>query len=169
MDLLNKFCSLLFLAVLCGVCCSCSKEEEPADPGMPEPTEKKLEVQDRPTDWIVVTEGVDLQSTMIADVAINRTPMGLEYESDKQDLMAAFVDGSCRAVAAPWTDEATGKVVFPLTIKKLWGEDTGKDVWLKFYSAKLRHIFTCEKPLKYEDESSYGSLENPYQPTWSAN
>ena len=154
---------LLLLALLCGICCACG-----SDDNTPEgPTLEKLEPQERPTDWVAVTVGIDLQSSMTADVGIDLTPLGYQYETDSLDLAAAFIDGTCRAVSAPHIDPETGKTVFALTIKKLASEETGKDVWLKFYSAKLHHIFTSKSAIKYEGERRYGSAEEPYKPEWN--
>ena len=156
------------LAFLCGSCCKDDPQPEtPADDSGSQTERVELEPQARPTDWVVVSEGIDPQSTMTADVAINLSHLGHTYESDPQDLMAAFVDGSCRAVAAPWTDEAQARAVFALTIKRLMDEDSQKPVVLKFYSERLHHIFTSATTFAYEGEGRMGTLQQPYEPVWN--
>lgn len=163
------FYPLLFCAVLCGLFCACSKDDDKEDVngGGGSVSKTDLEVQAAPTDWIPIGDNIDLQSTMTADVAIDLSNLGLTYEYDKDDLMAAFINGTCRAVASPFVDEADSTVMFALTIKKLEDESTGGDVTLRFYSAKLRHIFTMANTFPYGAESRYGSVQNPVKPIWT--
>ncbi len=154
----------LLCAVICSIFCACSKDDD--DHGGGGNGGNDLEEQACPSDWEPVKEGVDLQSTMIADVAVNLSSLGLNYQVDEQDMMAAFVNGTCRAVSSPFVDEDVASVMFALTIQKLETDESGALVTLKFYSAKLRHIFTISSPFAYVAEGSYGTVQNPQKPEW---
>lgn len=157
--------NLILCFALTSVFCACSKDD---DDNNGKGSDIELEEQMRPTDWVAVSQGIDLQSTMIADVAVELTSLGLAYECNEQDLMTAFIDGTCRAVAAPLMDEE-GKPMnlFALTVKKLEADTPNAPVTLKFYSAKLRHVFTISAPFPYVAEGMQGSVQNPYKPTWT--
>ena len=157
--------NLILCFALTSVFCACSKDD---DDSKGKGSDIELEEQMRPTDWVTVSQDIDLQSTMIADVAVDITSMGLAYECNEQDLMAAFIDGTCRAVAAPvMDDEGKPMNLFALTIKKLENDNSGAPVTLKFYSSKLRHVFTISAPFPYVAEGMQGSVQNPYKPTWT--
>ncbi len=159
---------LIFNLILClglsSVFCACSKDDDVSN-GTGSGTE--LEEQARPTDWVAVSQGVDLQSTMIADVTVDLTSLGLTYEGNEQDLMAAFIDGTCRSVSSPVMDEGKPMNLFALTIKKLEKDAPNAPITLKFYSAKLRHTFTIASPFPYMAEGSYGSVQTPEKPVWT--
>lgn len=150
---------LLLCAVVSCLLCACSKDEEHGGGG-------GLEIDARPTNWVAISTGIDPQSTMTADVAVDLSTIGLTYESDKEDLMAAFVNGTCRAVAAPMEESGEPTGVFALTIKKLENDPSGTSVTLKLYSAKLRHVFTISSTFNYVAEGRYGTVSNPIKPVW---
>lgn len=151
---------LLMTVLVLGTLSGCKEENVIEGPG--------LETQERPTDWVVVTEGVDLQSTMIADVVVDLTSLGYTYESASGDLMAAFIDGTCRAVASPMhevTADGDPIVLFPLTIQRLESDRTDSNVALKFYSARLQHVFSTMS-FAYVAEGVMGTFDEPYKPEW---
>lgn len=153
----KRFLIPFLLVALCCALSACNSDDDNGG---------GFEQQLRPTDWKPVSENIDLQSTMTADVAVDLSQLGAKYQSDEQDLMAAFIDGTCRATASPIVDEEDGSVMFALTIKKLTTDQSGAPITLKFYSAKLKHIFTISSPFPYVAEGSYGTVSDPQKPQW---
>lgn len=64
------------------------------------------------------------------------------YSSD-DDLMSVFMKGTCRAVSERNVIEDDGSVVFLPSILGT-SEETGEDITLNYYCARLRRIFTID-------------------------
>ena len=120
----------------------------------------------RPTNWVPVTTDVDLRSTMTIDVGISLSNLYLNYQSSSTDLVAAFINGTCRAVASPQTNEETGENIFYLTVKRLTNDESDAPVTLKFYSTQHRHIFTSTG-LTYQPDAIIGTFDDPNKPVWT--
>lgn len=96
----------------------------------------------------------------------------LPYASE-DDLMAVFMNGTCRAISKPNIVDYGDKVVFLLNIQGD-DEETRGEMTLQYYSAQQHHLFVIDAmpPFKpnnlWEDESSIviwlgqGSTKFPY-------
>lgn len=170
MKKLFKLLSFVLLVAWTPLLTSCGSDD-PVTPSGGTEEKTELEEQARPTDWVVVSEGIDLQSTMIADVEVDLSALDLTYVSDSQDMMAAYIDGTCRAVATCVTGNADADgnepVVFPLTIKKLETDKADAQITLKLYSARLKHVFTASQTFSYVADGMQGTMEEPYKPQWT--
>lgn len=159
---------ILLLMALAGLFCACSDDDNDSKNGN---AASALTRDKRPTDWVPVSEDIDTRSSMCVDVAIDLSHLELTYKTDEQDMVAAFVNGTCRAVASANYENVempdSTDCVFMLTVKKLTTDDASAPVELKFYSAKLNHIFTAPK-FEYVNEGIKGIITDPFKPVWEA-
>ena len=80
---------------------------------------------------------------------------GLASYSTDADQMAVFMGGTCRGVSKRNVLEKDGSVVFLLNIE---GDENeiGKDMELRYFNAKLTHIFVNKKVPPFEPDNLWG-------------
>ena len=160
----HKFSSLhlfiissLHLFIISSFLVSCSSDDDPqVDPITPPAT-----TDERPTDWITITDYLPYTS-MIIYLHGEGLPDGVStFASD--DLLAAFADGDCVGVASP-TDENKS---FELEVLKKTTDENKSDlkIILKYYSAQAKKIFQSQE-FAYQNDGILGSLTESYKPIW---
>jgi len=154
-----KHVALILLTAGCVLLAACSSGSDD------DSTTVSLTTDQRPTNWVAVNTDVDLRTTMTIDASVDLSNMYLKYEAKPNDIMAAFVEGTCRAVATPQTDDS-GNTIYFLTVKRLTTDPSDAKVTLKFYSAQHSHIFTAS-PITYQPDGILGTYDEPYKPTWN--
>lgn len=121
------------LLIVAATSCSSDDDNNPSD--------------SRP-EWTVVTPD-EASVNMVVYVQIPAT----ETISD-DDIVAAFINGECRAIGVPTTDRS-----FVLTIKGV--ADEHSPITLRYYNVKRRHIFTDAAHLRFMADDVIGD-EVPY-------
>lgn len=129
---------------------ACDKEEVNGD--VPEAVA-------RPTDWVV---SQDLNPTTEQAVVVKSE--GLPTEIDKNDLLAAFVNGDCTDVSAPILDD--DGAYFALVVMAPGAAEGNHQVELRYYSAKAQRIYYAD-PFVLCPGERLGSLTGSgYAPRW---
>ena len=121
----------------------------------------------RPTDWTQMqADDYDFGlSSMMITVGTDGIPAGVELNDG--DLMAAFVNGECRAAASPQAD-SNGQTWFFLNIPSLMSDNDSKSlpVELRYYSTSRGAIYTA-KSFEYIADGWKGSVVNGgFVPQW---
>lgn len=79
----------------------------------------------------------------------------LTFYSTSNDEMAIFMDGTCRGVSKRQVIEQTGKVTFLMNISGNEHE-IGNEMELRYYNAKLTHLFVNKVGLPFEPNNLWG-------------
>ena len=103
------------------------------------------------TSSMTVIASVDLSLTYADQVQST----GWTVEED--DLLAAFDGNQCIGIAKP------SEGLFYLYVT---APSNGSEVTLKYYSAKLKNLFTASTTLTYGNDAIIGSVSAPYAPQW---
>lgn len=156
-----KLKAFLLALVACALCCSCGKDNSVG----PEPV-NPLSHDERPTDWNVDLSRRDpaFSMTMTVEVSLPDFP---QFEVTQQDLMAAFMCGTCRCSQPP-VKLGGGKALFFLNVVGMTTDDPDaeKAVTLRYYSEALHHIFTIQAEVYFQNGEILGSPSTPYKPVW---
>lgn len=131
----------------------------------------ELSIDARPTDWVRTgnendyTPGVSV-SFVIAkpDLSIYATPS--MAEDSKGDLMALFVNGTCRGTSLLFP---TDNVFMPtaVSLEGIDNPDENKLITIRYYSARLHHIFTSKTKYYLKNKSeSFGTRTTPVKLEW---
>lgn len=152
--------TLCILAITC-MMAGCSNDDNSVTPIVPnEKTEDYDNLRDsigtatRP-DWVAIsaTDPTNVQTITITSAEL---PTILEAE----DVLAAFVDEECRAVAYP-KREANGKTAFSLVVMGRIDEDATIpiDLELRYYSLHNKRIYISGK-IRFRPGETLGSLNS---------
>ena len=76
-----------------------------------------------------------------------------KYSSD-DDMMTVFIGGTCRGINRRSVISSNDEVDFQLYIQGN-GEEMGQPMQLKYYCAKLKHIFNQSTTLKFEPNEGF--------------
>ena len=164
---MNKIKYLLF-GMLAMLVCACSSDSdsnsngnEPKNTGYTETTVSAAPVwaidwtnnQERPN-W---TEpiGSNYENSTILKVQIEETLMS--YAS-KDDLLAIFINGELRGMAAP-AQTLSGQSEPGKFLLKAWGNESGTEtvnMSLSYYSQTLKHIFTLSGDINLDSDETTG-------------
>lgn len=130
-----------------------------------------LSVDARPTDWVRVgsdhdyVPGVSLSLVIAAPILSQYVSPSMPADSEG-DLMAVFVNGTCRGVSGLFTADE----VFMPSVVSLEGVDNpdeSKPVTIRYYSARLHHVFTArQKYYLRNGVESYGTRTAPVVLQW---
>lgn len=142
---------------------------------IPEPEPDTLSHDARPTDWVRVGENIDpfvSLSLTIARPDLSRYEAPADSGTWDEDLMATFVGGTCRGVSAPFQNSTTtaGGIIFMPAVAALTTDDADavKTVTIRYYCARLRHIFTAISPYPLKNDiEAYGTRTSPLELTWN--
>ncbi|MCR5713002.1 MAG: hypothetical protein K6G46_11235 [Prevotella sp.] len=80
----------------------------------------------------------------------------LTYFASNDDLMAVFINGTCRSVSNPNILADKGEVVFLMNIEGDENE-VGQKMQLQYYSAQLKHLFTNNNLPTFEPNNLWGN------------
>jgi len=104
----------------------------------------------------------DYNSSMTAIVRISfdeqYPELAVDYQLNENDLLAAFIDGTCVGVATPDTE----KGLFFLYITGL-DSDSGM-VTLKYYSTHYKNLFAAKFAFEFQNNAMLGTVAEPYVP-----
>ncbi|MBQ0073830.1 MAG: membrane lipoprotein lipid attachment site-containing protein [Prevotella sp.] len=160
---------ILFAFLLSGlVLAGCSNDDNPEPTPTPKPEYNNLRdsigTAARPTDWNPVSETV-LDPTNPDAIIVTQQEIPVPVDM-QQDLMAAFVNGECRDVSAPYK-EANGKIAFALTVMPRIDEATNFAIELRYYSKHNNRIYIATPfafaPLTFSHGTPNGE---GYKATW---
>lgn len=88
---------------------------------------------------------------------------------DENDMMALFVGNELRGLASPAISIGDGDDDSAFFLLKAYGNDSGQTlltVTLRYYSSRLKHIFTRSAQIYYEPDKVYG-IDEDLQPQFS--
>ena len=154
---------VLLASLVLGACSSDSDSNgnEPKNTGYTETTVSEAPVwaidwtnnQERPN-W---TEpiGSNYENSTILKVQIEETLMS--YAS-KDDLLAIFINGELRGMAAP-AQTLSGQAEPGKFLLKAWGNESGTEtvnMSLSYYSQTLKHIFTLSGDINLDSDETTG-------------
>lgn len=119
----------------------------------------------RPTDWIATELGM-LDQTLIDRIVVTEDEIPVPVDVE-EDLMAAFVNGECRAQAMPQIVANNKKAFMMNVMQKMEGESSNLDIELRYYSNHNKRIYIAA-PFAFEPGSmNHGSLSyGGYQAKW---
>ena len=115
---------------------------------------------ERPADWV---SGGDVLPYTSMTICLHGN--GLPCTPTADDLVAAFVDGTCVGVASPLNE--SGTLRFYLEVLKRSSDEfsTAVDFTLSYYSDSEGKIYTSD-PIAYVNDAILGSADSSYQPVW---
>ena len=125
-------------------------------------------------DWTYNQPRPDWQAPSASDyVSFSVMIIDLEEElqpyASKDDMLAIFVGEECRGIASPayavaneTTPPSGGWGASSFVLKAFSNESNGDviDLSLKYYCARLNHIFTCNYTFVYDDDEVFGTDED---------
>lgn len=92
--------------------------------------------------------------------AVVRMSAYIEPDMTEADRLAAFIGGQCRG---------TGTLRSGLWLIQIKAEASEtRPVELRYYSAAKRELFVCTDAFGFEADTSVGSIDNPFAPTWNS-
>ncbi len=147
-------CALLLFAV------SCKKDSK--DEPSPAPGTQSITGNVSTPSW-AVSDDYDMTSSMtvIASVDLSLTyadqVQSTGWTVEEDDLLAALDGNQCIGMAKP------SEGLFYLYVT---APSNGSEVTLKYYSAKLKNLFTASTTLTYGNDAIIGSVSAPYAPQW---
>lgn len=122
--------------------CGCHKSDD--EPSIPTPKPDYNNLRDsvgtatRPTDWTATIDEL-LDKTEIDRVVVTSDEIPVLVDLDN-DVMAAFVNGECRAVSKPVA--VNGKAVFDMNVMhRMEGETADIAVELRYFSQHNKRIY----------------------------
>lgn len=113
----------------------------------------------RPVDWI------EMQSTNWYPCSMYFTMTGVSAPVPMKagDMVAAFVNGSCRCVHE--IADADDIITFKVRILTDTETQENMQVELRYYSTYYKRIFPTQ-PLIFVEDGVCGSIKAPYRPQW---
>ena len=151
---------LTIVAAIAITACGGSSDDDNDPTPQPTPTPTPV-IEERPTTWVAPTSDVYLPSSMTMTIQPADS-----FKVSSQDLIAAFINGTCRAVASPQKSN-----LFYLTIRLLNSDDqtTTLPVSLRYYSASRQRIYYSADAINFVGDADYGSPTQPYIPLFYLN
>lgn len=148
--------------------CHHDDDDNPVVPPTPKPDYENLRdsvgTATRPTDWISTSEAL-LDKTEIDRVVVtsDEIPVPVDIQND---VMAAFVNGECRAVSTPVV--TNGKAVFDMNVMhKMEGETADIAVELRYFSQHNKRIYIAAPFAFASGYEIHGSITHGgYKPEW---
>lgn len=167
------FMFLAIVSALVLVGCSSDDNFEPLPTPTPSPTPKpdyednlrdSVGTATRPTAWIATSDAL-LDKTEIDRVVVTSSeiPVPVDLTSD---MMAAFVNGECRAVATPIS--VNGKAVFDMNVMhKMEGETADIAIELRYFSLHNKRIYIAKSFAFASGYEIHGSITHGgYKAEW---
>lgn len=165
--------------------CGCEGGEEGEDPNKqpdppadtihvdPVPPTKvdTLSVDERPT-WTVTSAIDPTQSSMTLTIKMSGVKVEGDFNTtwafipDESDLVASFINDDCRGVTSPRTVYDSVLAFLPVAAAETDNPDEKYSVTVRYYSSKLRHIFTVKDNIAFTKGASYGSPSEPLVLVW---
>lgn len=176
----SRYLLLVFLlATIIGCSSGGGDNETPVKPEQPEkPTKDNTEVEkhdslteDARPSWAVVANVDPTVSSMTLTFVLSDVVVKGDYNTtwtfqpDKSDLVASFINGECRGLTSPMLYD---KYFAFLPVAATENEDpyAQPSVVVKYYSSRMKHIFTAKDNIIFTQGGSQGSPSNPLKLTW---
>lgn len=155
--------------LICLLACGCSSDDDGDKPGgeQPEPENPRL-VEPTPVDepnWFVdfAYPGAEVDEPEWKDppynlyelnmTAILMVPLSMNSCESPGDIMAAFINGECRGVTT--MTQVDDLNCYPLFIRS--NTNDPKEVTIKYYSRKVKQVFTAENAFQFYADGAIGS------------
>ena len=154
-------CKVLALCALMLIAVGCKKDKE----NEPSPAQSTQSIAGNvATPSWTLSDDYDMSSSM---TVVTKVDLALTYASEVSstgwevaagDLLAAFEGETCVGLAQP---------IDGLFYLYVTASQSGADVALKYYSAKLKNIFVAQEKLTYSTDDRIGDIAEPYTPKWT--
>lgn len=152
------FVLLAALAVFAG--CSHDDSKENVNINV---VEGGVHVSGIPSDWKPATDEESIYPKSMM-VIVDQT--GIPTEIGSGDRLAAFVDGVCRNVAAPFTgSEGYTRYQFKISLPNSQIIEGGNSVELRYYSDAYKLLFTSQ-PIPFAEDTQLGEYMKGCKPVW---
>lgn len=119
----------------------------------------------RPT-WTAPSD-YDYTSSMTAVIQVDLTAqypdIAKDFVLNDNDLLAAFSGETCLGTASPQDDLFFLYIASPSSLQ---GEDGGRLVTLRYYSAHYKNLFEAKDAFPYVSDSNQGSVDTPFLPAF---
>lgn len=165
----TKLMFVLLTSLVLGACSS--DDDNNGGGGGNEPAYTETEVSEAPVWQIDWSNNQERPNWTEPDVSLyeNWTTLMVQIEetlqpfASKDDLLALFINNELRGLASPAVvvdSEQSGNIMF---LMKVWGNEAGKEtvnMSLKYYSQKLKHIFTLSDNIVLNSDETTGIDED---------
>lgn len=154
----------IFITIMLGMALlvACSKDNTTARTDTV--PERNIPTGNIPTPGWAVAPGYDYTTSMTAVVAVDLTTTypditPADWQLDTADRLGAFAGDECIGVTAPTDDLFFLYIVAPT--------QSGADITLRYYSARLHNIFQGDTVLHFENGARIGTVTEPLTPLFT--